>query len=680
MSKHLINREISWLSFNNRVLQEAACNDVPLYERIKFLGIFSNNLDEFYRVRVASMRRLAEVDAKDFPQKAKFYENLVNNINQITAEGHEKVSKILSGIQEELERQNIFLISEKELDQEQGKFVKYFFNEQVRSNLFPIILKNLSRPSLLKDNSIYLGVILKKSPNSLKASYAVIEIPVKELDRFIVLPPRNGKQFIIRLDDIIRYCLSDIFGVFGYKDYQAYTFKLTRDAELDIDTDISKSFVELISDSIKAREKGNPVRFIYDREMPENLLNAIIKTLKIKKRDTIIQGGRYHNTKDFMNFPNIAREGLSYEKITPLSNKYFLQGRKITSSLRQSDIMLHFPYQSFQYILDFLREASIDPKVRSIKITLYRLANPSKVINALMNALANGKRVTVFLEFQARFDESNNIYWSTKLQEAGARIIKTIPGFKVHCKMILIKRIENNQERLYANIGTGNFNEATSRIYADDILMTADPRITNEVAKVFDLFESSYKTVRFQHLIVSPFKTRNFFLGLLNQEIRNAKAGKEAWAIIKLNSLADETLAKKLIQTAEKGVKLNLIVRGICILHSEIHPNLKIISIVDKFLEHSRLMIFCNGGNHKYFISSADWMLRNLDKRIEVTTPIYDQKIQQEIMDMIKIQLADNTKARIVTNSLNCKTIDNNNEKIRAQFTIYDYLKEKHSK
>jgi len=679
MPKQFINREISWLSFNNRVLQEAACGDVPLYERIKFLGIFSNNLDEFYRVRVATLRRLVLVNEKDFPEKAAAYTELINSINRITAEGHYEVSRILGTIQEKLKEHHVFLINEKELSEEQGIFIRSFFRTHVRPNLFPVILKNLSRPGLLKDSSIYLAIILKKQGNEQKTTHAVIEIPVQQIDRFIVLPSTDHRHYIIRLDDIIRYCLDDIFGVFGFNQYQAYTFKITRDAELDIDEDISKSFVELITDSIKARETGNPVRFIYDREMPAVLLNALAKTLKIRKRDTVMQGGRYHNTKDFMNFPNIAGKGLSYEPMVQLPNKHILNGRKITSSIRERDIMLHYPYQPYQHIIDLLREASIDPRVRAIKMTLYRLANPSKVVNALINASSNGKQVTVFMEFQARFDESNNIYWSTKLQEAGARIIKTIPGFKVHCKMILIKRIENEQEKLYANISTGNYNETTSRIYADDTLMTADPRITHDVAKVFELFERSYKPMRFQHLIVSPFRTRNFFIGLLNAEIKNARQGKPAWAIIKLNSISDEILARKLLRAAESGVKLQLIIRGICILHSNMHPNLEIISIVDRFLEHSRSLVFCNGGKPKFFISSADWMIRNLDNRIEVTTPIYDPDIQKEMLDMLRIQLSDNSKARIVDKTLNCELKKNDMPAVRAQVDIYNYLKKRHN-
>ncbi|HPG73769.1 MAG TPA: polyphosphate kinase 1, partial [Bacteroidales bacterium] len=584
---------------------------------------------------------MIKVNEKDFPEKSNTYATIVNEINRITADGHKQVSIILQGIQKKLQEENVFLISEKDLSNVQGEFIREFFRTQVRPNLFPVILKQLSRPDLLKDSSIYLGIILKKQGNRQKTIYAAIEIPVDQVDRFIVLPPVDNKHFIIRVDDIIRYCLDDIFAVFGFSHFEAYTFKLTRDAELDIDEDISKSFVELISDSIKARDTGSPVRFIYDKNMPPVLLNAITKVLKIRKRDTVIQGGRYHNTKDFMHFPNTVGKGLSYESLPPLPNSKIQNGRKLTSSIRDNDIMLHYPYQPYQYFIDLLREASIDPRVRSIKMTLYRLANPSKVVNALINACTNGKKVTVFMEFQARFDESNNIYWSTKLQEAGARIIKTIPGFKVHCKLVLIKRIENEQEKRYAAISTGNFNETTSRIYADDTLFTANEEITADVEKVFELFERPYKPIKFQHLILSPFRTRNFFLSLLNIEIRNAKAGKEAWAMIKLNSLSDDLLARKLLQAAECGVKLKLIVRGICIMHSDMHPNLEIISIVDRFLEHSRNMVFCNDGNPRFFISSADWMIRNLDNRIEVTTPIYDPDLKQEMMDMLNIQWAD---------------------------------------
>lgn len=675
----IIDREISWLYFNSRVLQEAESKDVPLQERIRFLGIFSNNLDEFYRVRVATITRMIELNKTDYPEKSEYYTKLLQQINDISYKQHEKIRNIFSSIQKELEEYNIFIIDETQLTSKHQVYVKQLFSDKIRSNLFPLMLKNLTALESLKDGSIYLAIVLEKTDNPDATNYAVIEIPTHSFSRFVILPSENNAKYIIRLDDIIRYCLDDIFKVFGYDKFSAYTFKLTRDAELDIDEDISKSFMELLAESVKQREAGVPVRFIFDRNMPDDLLNKLMKQFNIGTQDHTMQGGRYHNSKDLMSFPNIAGDELSYPPILELSNKYIQPGKKIFSAIRERDIMLHYPYQSFQYIIDLLREASIDPKVRSIKMTLYRIANPSSVANALINASRNGKTVTVFMEFQARFDEENNIYWSTKLQEAGVRIIKAIPGFKVHAKLILIRRKEKGLNRYYANISTGNFNEKTAKIYCDDSLLTTDPRITDDVHKIFYLFEKSYRLMRFNHLIVSPFKTRNHFIKLLNNEIANAKAGNKSWVIIKMNSLADEKLAKKISKAAKNGVKVYLIIRGINILIPDTNPNIEALSIVDKFLEHSRIFVFSNNGNPKYFIGSADWMTRNLDNRIEVTTPIYDKYIQEELQTMLDLQLRDNTKARLWKSKDLNEFRQVKGKPVRSQVEIYNYLRTKHN-
>jgi polyphosphate kinase len=672
-----IDREISWLYFNSRVLQEAESPDVPLQERIRFLGIFSNNLDEFYRVRVASISRLIELNKTDFPEKADYYTTILNRINTISYQQHERIRHIFDTIQKELEKHNIYLINEKQLTEKQGKYIRILFREKIRSHLFPIILKNLFSPGTLKDSSIYLAVVMSK-PNALESKqYAIIEIPVPNIERFIVLPTENDNKYVIRLDDIIRYCLDDIFGVFGYTRFSAYTFKLTRDGELDIDEDISKSFMELLTESIKQREIGEPVRFIYDKDMPENLLTLLMSKLNIGEQDHPMQGGRYHNSKDLMKFPNLAGPDLSYPITPPLPHKDIPIGKKVISAIRDKDILLHFPYQSFQYIIDLLREASIDSKVRSIKMTLYRIANPSRIVNALINASRNGKSVTVFMEFQARFDEENNIFWSTKLQESGVRIIKAIPGFKVHSKLILIRRKEKGLNRYYANISTGNFNEQTAKVYCDDSLLTADPKITEDIQKVFYLFEKSYRLMRFRHLVVSPFKTRNHFLKLLSNEISNAREGKPAWVMIKMNSLSDEKLSRKLYKAAKEGVKISLIIRGINIMIPN-HPNIEAISIVDKYLEHSRIFAFCNNDINKFFIGSADWMTRNLDNRIEVTTPIFNLELQQELKTMLEIQLRDNIKARLINSKGLNSFKKTDGEDYRAQKETYNFLKQVH--
>ncbi len=462
----------------------------------------------------------------------------------------------------------------------------------------------------------------------------------------------------------------------GYDTFSAYTIKLTRDAELDIDHDISKSFMELMSESIKKRKKGSPVRFVYDDDMPEGLNKKLNRKLKITKTDNIRGGGRYHNFKDFMSFPNMGGKNLVFAKTYPNKHPEISHNTSIIDKISEGDIMLHYPYQSFQYIVDLLREASIDPKVRAIKMTFYRAARDSNVINALINAARNGKYVTVFLEIQARFDEKANIYWSRKLEEEGVKIIKTLPGFKVHSKLMLIRRKESGKNVYYANISTGNFNESTAKVYADDSLLTAHKGITTEVNMLFHLFESPYNPPKFKHLIVAPYYMRNSFINKLNAEIRNAKNGKEAWVILKLNNLVDKKITAKLYNAAKAGVNIKIICRGICILIPGIKglsENIKVISIVDKFLEHSRIFVFANDGDPKYFLSSADWMVRNFDHRFETAAPIYDKKLQDEIMAMLNLQLSDNTKARLVnTKDNNEYVVTKSKTKIRSQFKTYE--------
>ncbi len=676
------DRELSWLSFNARVLQEASDKSNPLNERIKFLGIYSNNQDEFFRVRIASLYRMIELNKKSV-------DNDVTLLQQILADALAEVrnqqinfATINSELIEDLKKQNIFLINEKQLEKDQGEFVRHYFREKVRHHLFPIMLRNFSSASFLTDHSIYLAIILGRSDRPDLNTYAIMEIPTNAVNRFLILPEKNGNKFIMLLDDVIRFCLDEIFIRFKYDSFKAYTFKFTRDAELDMDNDVSKSFVELMAESLALRKKGSALRFVYDRNMPKELLDGVTQKLRFSSKDHMVEGGPYHNFKDYMGFPNLGGPELENPKRPPLPHKDIPEGSSILHAIREKDIMLHYPFQSFQYIIDLLREASIDSKVRSIKMTIYRLANPSNVINALINAARNGKRVTVFMELQARFDEEANIFWSGKLQEAGVRVLRNIPGLKVHCKLILIKRKEATGYKHYANIGTGNFHEKTASIYCDSTLLTANPDITLEVDKVFDMFEATYRPIHFKTLIVSPFSTRNFFMKMLNLEIRNALLGKEAWVMIKLNSLADLPLINKLYAASQAGVKIQLIVRGICKLIPGVpgmSSNISVHSIVDKYLEHARTMIFCNGGEEKYYISSADWMVRNLDNRIEVTVPIFDSTIQKEIKELLNIQWEDNCKARIIEPEMSNRYFQNNKPKVRAQEAIYEYLKSVHN-
>jgi polyphosphate kinase len=677
---NFIDREISWLYFNQRVLQEAADKTVPLIERLKFLGIYSNNLDEFFRVRVAALNRMSDWDNKP---KGVFDNNpkkTLKKIMEIDAAAQLRFQEVFKEIVAELEKEKILIITEKELNKTQGNFVRTYFQEHVRPFLFPIMLGSSDFNFPLKDKSIYLGITMIKKGKLMREKFALIKLPTSNVSRFLVLPAIDEKRYIILLDDIIRYCLDEIFSIFNYDEINAYTIKITRDAELDFDMDISKSFLEIISESLKKRSIGLPVRFIYDSEIPESLLKDLTKKLNISQHDTLTQAGRYHNFKDFINFPNLGAKDLEFEALPPLQHKDLQVTNSIFRKLKQKDIMLHYPYQSFHPIIDLLREASIDPKVKSIRMTLYRLAKDSNVINALINAVRNGKSVTVYMELQARFDEEANILYTTKLQEEGVKLIQGIPGFKVHAKLLLIRRKEGGASSYYANIGTGNFNESTTKLYADDSLLTCDPAIAHDVLKIFELLENNYKQQKFNSLILSPIKMRNHFIGLLKKEIINAKAGKEAWAILKLNNLADTMIAKQIAKAAENGVRINLIVRGSCILLPDstfIGKNLEAIGIIDRFLEHSRVFVFANGGEPKYFISSADWMIRNFDNRIEVALPIFDKEIQKELMDMLLLQLADNTKARFHSLLQPNKYKKNSRKLLRSQEAIYYYFKKK---
>ncbi len=680
-----INREISWIYFNERVMQEAKDPATPLIERLIFLGIYSNNQDEFFRVRVATLNRILKFgDATQYHELFVKPAHTLREIDKKITHLQKEFTKIYKDIQHELANEKIFFINETQLTPKQGTIVKKYFSEHVRQHLFPIMLDHFYNFASLRDKSIYLAVDLKQSSDPAKEDYALIEIPTYSLSRFLILPFNEDEPInIILLDDIIRYCLSDIFSIFGYDIFEAYTIKFTRDAELDIDNDVSKSFMEIMSASIKQRKHGATVRFIYDERIPQHLLDKLVKKFNIKKKDTLKKGGQYHNFKDFMNFPIIPRfKHLLYDELTPLECKMFARNKSMLDVIKKSDILLNYPYQSFQHIIDLLREASIDPAVKAIKMTIYRAAKDSRVINALINAVRNGKDVTVYIELQARFDEQANIYWAERLQDEGAKVIQNIPGYKVHCKLILIRRKENNENVYYAAIGTGNPNEITTKIYSDVHLLTANKHITSDVNKVFHLFEAKYNRPDFESLIVSPFNTRDFFMTMIENEINNAKEGKPAWMTIKLNNLVDDAIIKKLYEASQANVKIKLIIRAICVLVPGIpglSENIEAISIVDKYLEHSRIMVFCNNNDEKYYIGSADWMQRNLDHRIEVTTPVYDKRIQKVLKEILNIQLKDNVKARQISavNPNSYKTTEIK-ERYRSQIEIYNYLKHKY--
>mgnify|MGYP006275798543 CR=1 FL=1 len=677
-----INREISWLSFNHRVLQEAADRNNPLIQRIRFLGIFSNNRDEFFRVRVATVRRFAAFrDKKKFLGDVTPHE-LLQHIQSTVISQQEKFEKMYLELIRELEQFNIHVINETQLTKEQGRFVEDFYHERIRPILVPIMLQYTREFPYLRDEPFYFAVKLSKGSKRNKTRYALLDLATEILPRFVVLPNIGKHKYIIILDDIVRYCLNDIFSFFDYDRVEAYTIKITRDAELDIDDDISKSFIEKMSLSLEKRKRGQPVRFVYDASMPEDLLTYFQKRMRLGKEDNIIAGGRYHNFKDFMGFPNIGPAYLENKVKSPVPAMHFELHKSILEKIKERDHILHYPYQSFRYYIDMLREAAIDPRVTTIQITLYRVAKKSMVINSLINAARNGKKVVVVIELQARFDEEANIYWSNRLQEVGAKVIHGVPGLKVHCKLTLIERKINRKLEHFAYIGTGNFHEDTAKIYCDEGLFTFDQRITSEVVKVFEFFDKNYRQHVFNHIILSPFSTRNHFIYHINHEIKNARQGKKARMIIKMNSLVDEEMMAKLYEASQAGVDIKLIIRGICSLKPGIpglSENIEAISIVDKYLEHSRIFYFYHGGKEKIYISSADWMVRNLDRRIEVTCPVYASDIKGELKKMLHIQLSDNVKARVLDEVQDNKYVLDKGKPVRAQEAYYYYLKRRKS-
>ena len=679
LPSHWINREISWLSFNERVLQEAEDTNNPLIERMRFLGIFSNNRDEFFRVRVAAAIRLTELvkSEKSFLQEDP--DKIMADIQKSVLKQQKKFDEIHQSLREELALHNVNFVNEKQINKAHSQFVKAYFNENVRTALVPIIIKTNSKFPFLKDAANYLLVKLfnKHSSKTKNTQLALIEIPSVEIPRLLELPSIGRQKYLILLDDIIRNSLPEVFAFFNYDTIDAYSIKLTRDAELDIDEDISKSVVDKLSSSVKNRQIGDPVRFVYDSKIPKELLQFVLKKLKLEENDNIIPGGRYHNFKDFIDFPLIGSTKLRNIDIPSQVVKEFVGKPSIIDVIKKQDILLFYPYQEFDYLIDFLREAAIDPNVVDIKINLYRVAKRSKIINALVNALKNGKSVTVLVELRARFDEKNNITWADKLQEQGVRVIFGLPGLKVHSKLIVITRKEGKSENKYAHIGTGNFNEKTAYLYSDISLFTADVKIANEVDKVFDFIERPYLIKRFNSLILSPYNTRIKFVRLLNNEIRNAEKGLPAWATIKLNNLNDPELIKKMYEASSAGVKINLIIRGICSLVpglKGLSENIKVISIIDRYLEHARIFAFCNGGNELYFIGSADWLVRNLDKRVEVTTPIFDKRLIHQLKRFLEIQLSDNVKARFIDEKGSNKHVPTVGKKIRSQLELHDFF------
>ena len=559
--KKIINRDISWLSFNERVLQEAMDPRLPLVERMRFLGIYSNNQDEFFKVRVATIKRMTDLGYTSKNEKQDYTKKVLTNVQEKVVELQSKFATAFESIIKDFEKENIFLINEKQLNKEQVAFVDSYFDANILPFLSPIMLKNVDKFPELRDKSIYFSI--KLTNNLLKqVDYALMEIPSPLINRVVLLPSIGEKKYIIFIDDMIRLCLPDLFAIFNYEKFEAYTIKLTRDAELDIDNDLSKSFLEKISEGVNDRSKGQPVRFVYDKEIAPDLLKYVIKSLRFNRSDTIIAGGRYHNFKDFISFPNFEGKHLEFEPTPSVEHPLIKKHQSLLTLVEQRDIILHYPYQKFDHFVDFLREASMDPHVKSIKMTLYRVSKNSKVINALINAARNGKQVTAVIELQARFDEKSNIYWSKKLEEAGVKILFGIKGLKIHAKLVLVNRKDGKNEQKFAVISTGNFHEGNARVYTDIALLTSDKRLTQEVARAFDFFDDPYWNYDYKNLLISPLYMRKRLVRLIDNEIKNAKVGKPAYFILKINNLVDSGMVKKLYEANAAGVKIKLLVRG----------------------------------------------------------------------------------------------------------------------
>jgi polyphosphate kinase len=670
-----INRELSWLSFNARVLQEALDEKVPLIERFRFLGIYSNNLDEFFRVRVAGVRRMMDAKQKKVYGYDGTAEELYKEIRKVVLHQQELFESCYLQLTQQLIKENIFFVDEETITPNLTKALSSYYKATFKHMLFPIILDKKATFPDLRDDAIYLAIKIHKK--GLANRYAILQIPPGKA-RFHVINDGDSSYFILA-DDIIRLHVSDIFSMLPYDKISAYTFKFTRDSELDLEDDVTQSYSEKIERSLKKRKKGTPVRFVYDEFMPEDLLNYLLSCLELKKSTNAIPGGRYHNFKDFLQFPDFNREDLLFKPQPPHRHSFLESGQQLLERIKERDVFLHFPYQKFDYIIDLLREAAIDPLVTEIKINVYRLAPDSQIMRALIAAIYNRKQVVVIMELQARFDEANNLQWSNQLKEHGAKVIYGAPNLKVHSKLLYIKRQNKGADLSVAYVGTGNFNERTSRIYTDFALITAEKRVVSEVSKVFRLLENNMERVSFRHLMVSPINYRRKIIQLIDHEIQLAKARRAAFIRIKLNNLTDRQMIEKLIEASMAGVRVEMIIRGICCLKTDLkrNPNLTVISIVDRYLEHARCMVFGNDGKPLFYIGSADLMERNLDYRIEVATPIFDPRIQAEITEIFEYQWRGTVKSRWITSDMKNEYRRTEGPPFHAQQNLYTKYSEK---
>ena len=678
-----INREISWLSFNERVLQEASDPKVPLLERLRFVGIFSNNMDEFFKVRYAKIQRIS---LGKFPEKSKFEvrqaKKLLKQITKIAIKQQDEMRRVRRNIFQELKQHDIYLTDERELNKSQGDFVREYFINKVSPSLLTIVLNDLEEFPIIKDSSVYLTVKMsKKKGREIKDDitepiYALVEIPTDDLGRFVVLPEQSGRNYIMLIDDVIRYNLDEIFNIFDYDHIEAHVIKISRDAQFDEDQDRTKSILEKVSFYVRQRIKGEPVRLIYDDGIAKDTLEFLTKKMGIDDLDSLIPGGRIHNHRDFMGFPDLGRKELLYKQYPQLPIKGLSLRGSILKQIKEKDYLLYAPYHNYKYVVKFLREAALDPKVKEIKITIYRLAKNSQIASSLINATKNGKKVTVQIELRARFDEAQNIKYAELFKNEGVNLVFGLPDIKVHSKICMIEREEQGEIKRYGFISTGNFNEKTAKIYTDYTLFTADQGVLSDVAKVFDFFDINYKIPNYKHLLVSPHFFRKKMYALINEQIKRAEKGKKALIRLKMNSLSDRRMIDRLYKASQKGVQIQLIIRGINRLipgMQGMSENISAISVVDKFLEHPRLFIFGPNEDAKIFMGSADFMPRNLDRRVEVTTPVYDEQIKKDLIDTFNISWEDNEKARIFNAKQDNQYKKSGKKNIRSQFALYDY-------
>lgn len=676
MEPKYINRELSWLDFNARVLQEASNKEVPILERLRFIGIFSNNLDEFFQVRYATVKRIADAkpsikNNKDNIAAKQLLDKITSKVISLQSES----SLILESIEKSLKKENIVFINEKEVPESHKEFLKDYFIQKISPALVTVILSN-NKLHDFKDNKAFLITNIKLIEKD--NIYALVEIP-RDISRFVVLPKKNDRQYIMLIDDIIRYHLDIIFSFFNYSHIEANMLKITRDAEFDIDDiDISKSYIKKIQEYVNKRKISNPVRLVYDKNISSSTLKYLIKKIKITSYDSLIPGGKYHHRSDYMNFPDLGRSDLLYPKEKSLDIKDLKIESNLLDQIEEKDFLMYTPYHSFSYLVSVIKQSAIDPTVKSIKITLYRLSKKSNVISSLINAAKNGKKVLVQIELQARFDEENNIKVSQQLKAAGVDIIFGVKGLKVHSKICLIERFKGNKKRYYGFVSTGNFNESTAKIYSDFTLFTSNQKILKEVHKVFDFLKANYKIYDYKHLIVSPHQTSNKLLELIDNEILNVKKGLKGHIILKLNSFTSYKFVDKLYEASKSGVKIKLLIRGICCLIPDkigLSENIEVKSVVDKYLEHSRVYVFENAGDMKIYISSADLMTRNIEKRVEVACPIYQDDLKNQILETLYINDNDNVKSRLINHNSQNEFIINSKKIIRSQLDTYSYFK-----